>query len=92
MKIDTLKDLQKLIQLCRKEGIEAFELGEIKFNLGQKPKATKRLSSIADDFPEASIKIPQYNPIVEDNTAIKTDELTDEQKLMWSVRSEESQV
>lgn len=32
-----LKDLEKAIKLCRKLGVNAIEIGEVKFELGQAP-------------------------------------------------------
>lgn len=63
MNIPDLKLLEQLIKLCRKTGIDAMELGDLKFNLGPEPKAKSRvkLRSVSEDFPEASIKIPQFN-------------------------------
>lgn len=94
MVIKDLKKLQKLVQLCRKEGIEAFELGEMRFTLGAKPRVQRKSVDIANDFPEANIKIPQYNPVVSDKVqaivedVIKTDELTEEDLLFYSSRDE----
>lgn len=86
MVINNLKDLKALVQLCRKEGIDAFEIGDIKFNLGAKPKRERKHTPIEFDIPEASVKIPQYNPIVKQVVAdvIKTDDLTQEELLFYS--------
>lgn len=35
--LKTLKDLEKAIRLCRKLGVNAIEIGEVKFELGQAP-------------------------------------------------------
>jgi hypothetical protein len=88
MKIDNIKQLQKVIQLCRKLGVDALEIDNVKFNLGAAPKRQRRIEEEVFS-PEANIRIPQYNPIVTDDTEgtadiIKTDELTQEQLLMWS--------
>ena len=87
MKIENIKELQKVIQLCRKQGIESFEIGDIKFTLGSLPKE-EVLRDVANDFPEASLKVPEFSPTSKPDT-IKTDELTPEQLLMWSAVSNE---
>ncbi|MES2214580.1 MAG: hypothetical protein V4485_00970, partial [Pseudomonadota bacterium] len=53
-------------------------------------KPRSRQSSIANDFPEANIKIPQYIPSTTESGqgTIVTDELTPEQLLNWSVTDE----
>ncbi len=86
MKIENLKQLQKLIALCRKTGVEAIEIDGIKMNIGPAPKATRKQTPVEYDIPEASIKIPQYNPVVKEVVAdvIKTDGLTDEELLFYS--------
>ncbi len=92
MDIKSLKDLEQLIKLCRKTGIDAFEIGSIKFNLGQEPKSKPKgkQRSVADDFPEASLKVPQFVPTVSNEIqgVIKTDELTPDQLLFYSATDE----
>lgn len=98
MEIKDLKALEELVKLCRKVGIDAFELGPMKFNLGAEPKAKprRRPTLVSNDFPEASIKVPQYNPLIKPmsdamiitDNSIKTDELTPEQLLFYSSNSE----
>lgn len=69
MKIENLKDLNKLIQLCRKTGVEAITVDGIELKLGNDPiKPSKRVSN---------------RPNYEQDT-VKTDELTPEQMLFWS--------
>lgn len=101
MKVENLKDLQKVIQLCRKNGVSAIELDGIKMNIEPMPIKSKTLTDIANDFPEASIKVPAYNgatgmavggtygqnaKAVADKIA--TDELTEEQLMFYSARQE----
>ena len=35
--ISTIKDLEKLLKLCRKQGVKEIKLGEIAFSLGDLP-------------------------------------------------------
>lgn len=104
MKVENLKDLQKVIQLCRKNGVSAIELDGIKMNIESMPIKSKTLTDIANDFPEASIKVPAYNgeavggiirgAVGYGSTAkavadkIATDELTEEQLMFYSARQE----
>ncbi len=87
---NSLKQLEKLMQLCRKQGIEAFEIGEIKFNLGSLPKVGKQLPSIDDSvFPEQNVQVPKFNGILPDEVPaqekIKTaDDMTEEQRMFYS--------
>jgi hypothetical protein len=75
VKIDNLKELSKLMTLCRKQGVAAIEIDNIKFNLGPEPAPTKWVEA----------QIPTYTPGgITADTKIVTDELTPEQLLMWS--------
>lgn len=86
MIIKSVKDLEKIIKLCKKQGINAIKVGNIEFSLELKP--TKPIDT--DVFPEASIKIPQFNGRAFDDTpdVITTDELTDDQRLFYSSKEE----
>ena len=97
MKINTLKDFQKLVQTCRKLGVDAMEVDGIKFNLGPAPKVNRR-ASFENDFPEADIKIPAYNPITNPTVTytsetaadiIKSDSLTEDQLLFYSAENQD---
>lgn len=94
MTIKDLKDLTKLVQLCRKSGVATIEIDNIKITMGKDSKSTVQPRSLLEDaFPEANIPVPQYNPVVrtgnvENNDDIKTDMPTQDQLLNWSVRDE----
>jgi len=85
MKIESLKDLQKLIQLCRKMGVEAFEVGEIKMSLGPEPAKYKATAI----YKQTLQKTLAPGGITEDVT-IPTDLLTDEQLLFWSAQGSDA--
>ncbi len=101
--INDLKDLKKLIQLCRSTGVESIKLGDIELHLGDKPtKAVSHQSEALQD-PLAYAQVPEpniYDPIamskVEAAKALKAlqdeiytpDAMTEEQQLMYSARSE----
>lgn len=100
MKVDSLKELKKLLTLCRQQGVQSIKLGEVEFHLGALPKKRSKAIDI-DAFPEADIKIPQFqaidkpiinpevNQYVED--AIQTDELTEEQLMFYSAQGHQEQ-
>jgi hypothetical protein len=98
MKIENLKQLQKLIAVCRKTGVQSIKVDGIEFHLGQLPNTSRpvdRLKSFVS--PEADIAVPIYNggdftgQSTEIQDKIDTSELTDEQLMMWSARPEEHQ-
>lgn len=82
MKVENLKELQKLIKLCRAEGIESIRIDGIEMHLGVKeikqPKTTKTLLT-------ESLVTPGG---ITESTKILTDELTPEQLLYYSSRPE----
>jgi hypothetical protein len=79
MKLETLKDLEKLINLCRKTGVDTIKVDNIELKLGEAPykapKATKQETQANTP--------PTYAPggITEE---IKVEGLTQEQLLYWS--------
>lgn len=96
MTINNLKELQKLILLCRKTGINSIKIDNIEFHLGAEPRQATKPTDFSSDFPEASIPVPQYNgaePSEEDrlkeHMAIATEELTPDQLLFYSAVSNE---
>lgn len=50
MKIESLKDLEALIKVCRKHGVEAVSFNGLSMNLGQpvQPRRRKNAGSDAD--------------------------------------------
>lgn len=87
MKLESIKDLEALVKLCRKHGIEAIEVDNVKFSLGSAPK---RVSILRSEDPLADARIPMFNGITNPNVAqvvadqIKTDELSPDQLLFYS--------
>lgn len=85
MTISNLKDLKKLIQLCRSQGVDAIEVNGIKFGLKDIPKAQKKYKHISEPSNSLSpnldenISIPQMH--------IDTDELSEEEMLFYSAPS-----
>lgn len=78
--IKDLKDLKKILKLCRSEGIAVIKIGDIEVHLGPEPLKKAQTS------PNASVSPYSYPPnaITEDTRIELPDELTEEQLLMWS--------
>ncbi len=74
MKIETAKELQKLIKIMRAEGVDKIKVDGIEIELGLapvKPTKAKQTQVSAGITEDTKIELPQ--------------ELTEEQLLMWSV-------
>jgi hypothetical protein len=81
--IGSLKDLDKLIKLCRQRGIQSIKVDNVELHLGDAPvKYTRQVSStkyIADNFGN-----------IDENSKIETpDELTEDQLLFYSAQGHE---
>jgi hypothetical protein len=93
--IDSLKDLQKLLALCKKQGVTSIKIDgiELTLTLNNEPK---RSHIDLDAFPEANIRVPQYTQVSVQDTATEViepkidmpDELTDEQLMFYSAKPE----
>lgn len=78
MKLDSLKDLEKLIKLCRRLGVDNIETNDIKLKLGTQPVKSYRPRRIA-----------QLGEISE-NIQIQTPDMpTPEDLLFYSVAGEQ---
>lgn len=86
MKIENLKELQKLIKLCRAEGVESIRVDGIEMHLGAKPEASASKRINTNVFPEAATLVSPGG--ITESTKILTDELTPEQLLYYSARPE----
>lgn len=90
MIITSLKDLEKLIKLCRKTGVHAITIDGISLSLGQEP-VKRSIKPIANEYDPGSITIPQVSadtPIMPPDD-IKMDMPTDDALLFWSADSNE---
>lgn len=88
MKIESLKDLQKVIQLCRKTGVNSIKIDNVEFHLGAEPRKVTTSVDYGSDFPEANIRVPQFTGEIDPPETIKTDELTQEQLMFYSAAPE----
>lgn len=90
MKISNLKDLQRVISLCRKQGVAIIKIDGMELHLGPTPFKPSNSPTIdTTSFPEASIKIPTFNGPIADVSPIKTEELTEDQLLFYSAQGHE---
>jgi len=96
MKIDSIKQLDKLLALCQKRGVTSITVDGISLQLMPHKQPTKRGMIQHDVFPEEVIKVPVYNPgNINESTAIETideETLTEEQLLYYSARPESLEV
>ena len=94
MQIQSLKELEKLLKLCRKQGVQVMKVDGMEFVLGDVTPTTKKryiqekeVTSQIDlnAFPEADLKIPAFHPPppMADRVDMP-DELTEEQKMFYS--------
>jgi hypothetical protein len=74
MVISSIKELDRLMKLCRKNGVSAIEIDNIKFNLGPEPITQEPRQILGSPIVTGSF----------DPGQIVTDELTEEQKLFGS--------
>lgn len=54
--VESLKDLEKLLKLSRKQGVTELNLGTISFKLGELPKAvshSEEIEEVEDEFVQA---------------------------------------
>jgi len=91
MTIDNLSQLSKLLKLCKKHGVTAIEVDGIKMNVSlERSKPQIDLNA----FPEANIRVPIFNPGTVPDSEVQMDrieepdQLTEEQLLNWSVKTE----
>lgn len=84
MKIDNLKQLQKVIQLCTKHGVQSITIDGVSMVLSpiKRSIAAPVLSDFSSDIPEAKLQVPSYDGV--DTDKIDTDELSPEQLLFYS--------
>lgn len=78
MKIENLRDLDKLMQLCKKRGVEKLKIDNIEFTIDITPTEAPRAARTTKDINP----FDPTSPITED---IKTpDQLSAEQLLFYS--------
>lgn len=88
MKIENLKELQKVIKACRLAGVLSIEVDGVKLTL--QPQAPSK-AALPIDFqqdPLATAQVPTYTPMhqetAQETVARIKEEMTDEQLLFYS--------
>ena len=81
MKVNSLRELKKLIQLCQSQGVRTIEIDGIKLELTELPKKTVKYKQIQEPaYGTGSIEEEMQIPQME----IETDMPTEEQMLFYS--------
>lgn len=81
-----LKDLKKLILLCRQQGVQSIRFNGVELHLNELPQAIDKRK-----YPDLSPSMPIIPGGVSEHTKIVTDELTDEQLLFYSSSDNQEQ-
>jgi len=83
VKLDTLKDLKRVIKLCRSEGVDSIRIDNVEIHLAQLPVKRPTTTQQLGDATTFSTIYTSNN--ITDETIIPTfDDLTEEQKLFYS--------
>ncbi len=92
MKITSVKELEKLLKLCRKQGVTSIKMDGVELSLGPLPKAPSVPSRTIDNevFPEATLTVPAYNgpENTEPDKVDMPDALNPEQMLFYSTSTD----
>lgn len=56
MNLPDTKQLKKIVQLCRSQGIKVFELGELRITLTDEAPAKRTRAQYTDNTPKTSIQ------------------------------------
>lgn len=74
MDLPDLKKLNKIIALCRKQGVKIIKIGNVELTLSEDGPAPSSRSR----------KAKETKAFVYDNAPIESDEISSEAMLMWS--------
>jgi hypothetical protein len=61
MNLPDLKDLAKVIDLCRKKGVSSITLGDMRLEFGNEPERRPSKSPIGDEIPAVDPSDPWAN-------------------------------
>jgi len=102
--ITSLRDLKQVIKALREGGVTSAEIDGVKLTLLPKSISNeKKRIDYSSDIPEANIPVPKFTPIYTETVGnggassdapliadkIESEELTEEQLLMWSAAGHE---
>jgi len=95
MTITSLKDLKKLIALCRRTGVQSIRVDNIEFHLGEEPikvsHPRQNEQNVTNEVQQVTLTpggVTEKTKIPGVTIASDWDLLTDEQKLFYSSRPE----
>lgn len=74
MELPNIKELKKIIALCRAQGIKVFELGELRITLTDEAPAKRTRAQYTDNTPKTSIQ----------KDTVPDDGLSEEELLFYS--------
>ena len=60
--IESLKDLEKLLKLCRKQGVTEIDLGTVRFKLGDLPQESNPIRIEEENDPYKSFPDGELSP------------------------------
>lgn len=89
MVIQDLKELEKLIKLCRKTGIDTISIDGITFSLGAQPQSLGAKTKLGQSLLRGLKEANEYQ--ITEDTKILTSELTPEQLMFYSSQGHEPQ-
>lgn len=80
MKINTLKDLEKVVKLCRKSGIDSIKIDGIELQLGPEPTISVKQSASITGGTQT------FGEIASDTKIPMVEEMSNEDLLFYSVQ------
>ena len=94
MTISNLKDLQKLIALCRRTGVQQIRVDGIELYIGEEPVKVSHSRQKKENVTNELHQVTLTPGGVTEQTKIPAvasdwEAMTDEQKLFWSARPED---
>jgi hypothetical protein len=84
MTVSDLKDLEKLIKLCRKTGVEVIKIDGIELVLGAEPVVRNKRTNVRKDNTAPLGEITEDMKIPLSDLVVPTDTITEEQMLFGS--------
>lgn len=84
MTITDIKQLELIIKLCRKTGVESIKIDNVELHLGAEPRKETKA-------PKANKKVMYAPGGITEETQIETDALTEDELLFYSASNQEQQ-
>jgi hypothetical protein len=96
MTINSLKELQKLIALCRRTGVQQIRVDGIELYIGEEPvkvsRSRQKPQNVTNEVQSVTLTpggVTEETKIPGVTAASDWDMLTEEQKMFWSARPED---